>query len=93
MFRTIKYFNLVIYIKSMGKHTLKCFLWKILWVLGFAALVIAFVEIIMQEPVLGFAPDLYLWTALILGVLAIPIKLDCADCTACKVGGGGVGGM
>lgn len=68
----------------MGKHTLKCWLWKVLWILSLAALIVAIVEIITQTPILGFSPDLYLWTALILGVLAIPVKLDCANCSTCN---------
>ena len=65
------------------KHSLKCWLWKALWVLSVLALVVAFYEILTQKPILGLAPDLYLWTSLIFGVLAISIKHDCKDCSGC----------
>ncbi|OGG45147.1 hypothetical protein A2673_02070 [Candidatus Kaiserbacteria bacterium RIFCSPHIGHO2_01_FULL_50_13] len=67
------------------KHTFKCWLWKGLWVLSVVALVVAFYEVLAQTPVLGIAPDLYLWSALIFGVLAISVKLDCRNCAACSV--------
>lgn len=69
----------------MLKHTLKCWLWKLMWLTSVVALGTAFYEVLTQAPVLGLAPDLYLWTALIVGVLAIPVKLDCQNCGACKV--------
>lgn len=70
----------------MSKKHLKCWLWKILWVLSFGFFVVAIIGALRGGPLLGLDPLLGFWSALVLGVLAIPIKLDCADCSVCRVG-------
>lgn len=68
------------------KHLLKCWLWKALWGLSFLSFIFAWATVITQSPLFLFSPDLYLWTALVLGVLSIPVKQDCANCSVCGVG-------
>lgn len=73
-------------VKTNKKHLLKCWLWKGLWGVSALCLILAWATVITQSPLFIFAPDLYLWTALVLGVLAISIKQDCANCSVCRVG-------
>ena len=68
------------------KHLLKCWLWKILWGLSALSFGLAWGAVLTQSPTLLFSPELYLWTALILGILSIPIKQDCANCSVCGIG-------
>lgn len=74
---------------KMGKHLIKCWLWKVLWVLAAVAFVLAWVSVIRQAPIGQFDPLFLFWNALILGVLATPIKLDCHSCETCSVKAGG----
>ena len=67
------------------KHLLKCWLWKVLWALSALALIVAWVGVMRRTAVLNVDPLFLLWNALILGVLAIPIKLDCHSCDVCGV--------
>jgi hypothetical protein len=69
----------------MNKHSLKCMLWKVLWVLSLVSLAIAWVSIMRQAPVLGIDPGLLLWTGVILASLSVPVKLDCTSCGGCSV--------
>lgn len=71
---------------KMGKHLIKCWLWKILWGLAAVSFVLAWVSVIQQAPIGQFDPLFLFWNALILGVLATPIKLDCHNCDTCRVG-------
>lgn len=66
------------------KHTLKCWLWKGLWLLSVVAAVLAWVGLISRSVILGIEPLAWFWTALVLAVWAIPIKLNCADCGVCS---------
>ena len=70
----------------MGKkHLLKCWLWKGLWGFSFISFLLAWASVLMQVPI-GPLDALFLfWNALILGVLAISIKLDCQTCEVCTV--------
>jgi hypothetical protein len=67
----------------MNKH-MKCWLWKGMW--GFAAIsfVLAWVSVIIKAPIWQFDPLFLFWNALVLGVLATPIKLDCSQCNTCN---------
>lgn len=65
------------------RHSLKCWLWKILWVLGAASLVLGVWGAYQGVFVLGFDPLVWYWNALILVALSIPVKLDCHDCGVC----------
>ncbi|MBI5456154.1 hypothetical protein HY969_00240 [Candidatus Kaiserbacteria bacterium] len=70
----------------MGKkHLLKCWLWKILWGLSVLAFALAWVSVLRKAPIGQFDPLFLFWNALILGVLAVPIKLDCQTCETCSV--------
>lgn len=71
----------------MDRAHFKCWLWKGLW--GLAALSLIYtwwVATYRSDPVLGFGALYGFWNALVLGVLAIPIKLDCHTCSVCKIG-------
>ena len=70
----------------MDRRHLKCWLWKLLWILSAAALIVAWVGIRGDKVLLGLNSLGWFWNALILGVLAIPIKLDCHTCAVCKIG-------
>jgi len=72
----------------MNKHLLKCWLWKGLWVLSALSFILAWASVIMQAPIGRFDPLFLLWNALVLAVLATPIKLDCNKCGVCNVSGG-----
>lgn len=69
----------------MSKKHIKCWLWKGLWGLGALSFILAWVSILQQAPIGKFDPLFLLWNALILGVLATPIKLDCQSCEVCSV--------
>lgn len=70
---------------AIGKHLIKCWLWKIMWGLAALCFVLAWVSVIRQAPIGQFDPLFLFWNALILGVLAVPVKLDCHDCSTCNV--------
>lgn len=67
----------------MDKKHIKCWLWKGLWGLAALCFILAWVSVIRQAPIGQFDPLFLLWNGLILGILAIPIKLDCHDCCGC----------
>jgi len=69
----------------MDRKHWECWLWKLFWVGGLLALVLAWVGVLKQSLILGVSPELWLWDALILGILSIPIKLDCQNCSSCSV--------
>lgn len=70
----------------MGKkHLIKCWIWKGLWVLSVVAFVLAWVSVLRKAPIGQFDPLFLFWNALILGVLAVPVKLDCKTCETCNV--------
>ncbi|NBV76711.1 hypothetical protein EBR66_00895 [bacterium] len=69
----------------MNKKHIKCWLWKILWGLAAAALISAWLSVVLKTAVVGIDPAFLLWNALILSSLAIAIKLDCTSCTTCEV--------
>ncbi len=66
------------------KH-LKCWLWKGLWGVSALSFLLSWAIVIYGSPLFGLDPLLLLWTALVLGVLSIPVKLDCQNCTTCQV--------
>ena len=49
---------------------------KVLWVLSVVAFVLAWVAVALRAPIGPLDPLFLLWNALILGVLAIPLKLS-----------------
>ncbi len=69
----------------MKKHLVKCWLWKVLWVLSALSFILAWVSVIRQAPIGQFDPLFLLWNALVLAVLAAPIKLDSHSCGVCGV--------
>lgn len=73
------------------KHLIKCWLWKAMWGLAALSFILAWVSVLMRAPIGQFDPLFLLWNALVLGVLAAPIKMDCADCSTCNVGHPGRG--
>ena len=68
-----------------NKHLIKCWLWKVMWGLAALSFVLAWVSVIRKAPIGQFDPLFLLWNALVLGVLATPIKLDCKGCGTCNV--------
>jgi|GEM_PF-1503114 len=70
---------------SGKKHLIKCWLWKVMWALAALSFILAWVSVLMRAPIGQFDPLFLLWNALVLGVLAVPVKLDCHDCTTCNV--------
>jgi len=66
----------------MDKKHFKCWCWKALWGLGVLSFIFAWVAG-MQGQVLGYPNAVWFWNALVFGVLAIPIKLDCKNCGIC----------
>ena len=73
---------------NMGnKHLIKCWLWKAMWVLAALSFILAWVSVMRRAPIGQFDPLFLLWNALVLGVLSIPIKLDCRKCGTCNVSG------
>lgn len=71
----------------MQKHLIKCWLWKGMWGVAAFAFALAWVSVLRRAPVFQLDPIFLLWNSLILGILAIPVKLDCHKCETCNVGG------
>ncbi len=73
--------------KNIISNCVKCWLWKGLWLVAVVGIILVWVSFMTQKPVLGLAPELLLWTALIAAVLAISVKLDCTSdgCKSCAV--------
>ena len=67
----------------MDRKHFKCLLWKGLWGLSALAFLTACFAARKNMLIWGFGSEKLFWDALILGVLAIPIKLDCHDCSVC----------
>ena len=57
-----------------------------MWSLGVFAFLLAWISVIIQRPIGSLDPLFLFWNALILGILAIPVKLDCQNCGTCNVG-------
>ena len=55
---------------------------KVLWIAGFACLILAWVAVYKKNLVLGLEPLAWYWNALVLGVLALGMKGH-EDCAAC----------
>ncbi len=68
-----------------NKKHLKCWLWRALWALAGVSFILAWVGVLMRPPIGQFDPLFLFWNALILGILATPIKLDCHSCDVCGV--------
>lgn len=79
------YYFLIIKTNDMNKKHLKCWLWKILWGLSAIAFAFAWISVFRGAPFGQFDPLFLLWNALILGILSVPIKLDCQACDTCGV--------
>lgn len=75
----------------MKKHQLKCWLWKGLWGLAALSFILAWVSVLMRAPIGQFDPLFLFWNSLILGILAVPVKLDCQNCEVCSVKAPGSG--
>jgi len=69
----------------MDKKHAKCWLWKVLWAGSLISLGLAWLGVLNQSLIFGLGPEVWLWDALILGVLSIPIKLDCQNCSTCSM--------
>ncbi len=69
----------------MNKKHWKCHIWKVLWGLGFIAMILAWITNFMQSTIIGMGALAWFWNSLVLGVLAISIKLDCHNCDVCQV--------
>ncbi len=69
----------------MDKKHFKCLLWKGLWGLGVASLVLAWVAT-KSGFAFGLDAQHWFWDALIFVALSIPIKLDCHSCDVCQIG-------
>ena len=67
----------------MDRKHFKCLLWKGLWGLAVAAGALACVSAISGRVLFLYTAEHWFWNALILAVLAIPIKLDCTSCGVC----------
>ena len=59
----------------MNKAKTKAIVGKILWILAALAFIFAWVTILRGAPLGPLDPLFLLWNALVLGVLAIPLKL------------------
>ena len=68
----------------MDRKHFKCLLWKGLWGLGALSLIGAWIAG-PNGNLTGLDGVQLLWNALIFGVLAIPIKLDCHSCDVCNI--------
>ena len=66
-------------------HHMKCRIWKKLWLLSLLALIVGWVAVIQNSPILGLQGVYWFLSALTFGVLSIPIKLDCTACGTCQV--------
>lgn len=69
----------------MSKHLIKCWLWKAMWGVAALSFILAWVSVLMRAPIGQFDPLFLLWNALVLGILSIPVKLDCHNCETCGV--------
>jgi len=58
----------------MDKKHAKCWIWKAFW--GFGVLSFAL-------SLAGFDASYWMWNALVSGILAVAIKLDCQSCNVC----------
>ncbi len=68
----------------MARKHFKCWLWKILWSFAGLSLVLSWGG--FEQGVVATLPvEMWLWNSLVLGVLAISVKLDCHDCSVCNV--------
>ena len=67
----------------MMNHSIKCLLWKGLWVLGVVSFGLGIYGAYKGSFVLNLDPLVWYWNALILVALSIPVKLDCHDCGTC----------
>ncbi|MBI1957419.1 MAG: hypothetical protein HYS44_03115 [Candidatus Niyogibacteria bacterium] len=67
---------------SIIGHHWKCWLWKLLWLAGVVSLVLAWIAM-KQGPVFKVEALAWFWNALVFGVLALPIKMDCS-CSGCS---------
>jgi len=66
----------------MDQH-FKCWLWKILWSFGLLSLVLAWFSL-GSGAIAGLETGVWFWNALVAGILATPIKLDCHNCRTCN---------
>ena len=69
---------------SLVGHSVKCWLWKVLWAAGALSLVTAWVAVYQKGLVWGLEPLAWYWNALVLAALSTPIKMDCKDCSGCS---------
>ena len=67
----------------MNQHW-KCRIWKKLWGLSLLALIVGWVAVLQNGAILGLQGVYWFLTSLSLGLLAIPIKLDCTSCGTCQ---------
>jgi len=70
----------------MDRRHLKCLLWKGLWLISLVSLVVAWYGVGGNKVVLGLNSLGWFWNAVIFGILAVPVKLDCRACGVCKIG-------
>ena len=56
-----------------------------MWGVAVLAFLLAWVSVLRKALILGLDPLFLLWNSLVLGVLAVPIKLDCHSCDVCGV--------
>ena len=70
----------------MNKKHLKCLFWKVLWALSALSVILAWYTNFTQSAIINLGALAWFWNALVLGVLAIPIKLDCHNCNVCQGG-------
>ncbi|MDP3778937.1 MAG: hypothetical protein Q8R30_02740 [bacterium] len=70
----------------MDRKHFKCTFWKILWGLGALCVLFAWYTNFTQATIANMGALAWFWNALVLGVLAIPIKLDCHNCGVCGAG-------
>jgi hypothetical protein len=69
---------------SFDRKHIKCILWKTLWGLAFIALILAWIGARSATgTIFTLDAGLLIYTSMILGILSIPLKLDCADCPTC----------
>ncbi len=67
----------------MNRKHFKCTFWKILWGLSALCVLFAWYTNFSQATIANMGALAWFWNALVLGVLAIPIKLDCHNCEVC----------
>ena len=68
----------------MGVH-IKCNLWKFMWIMSVAFLISAWYSLLSKVALAGLDPLAWFWSALVLGVLCVPVKLDCHSCGTCNM--------